>query len=213
MGGPACWGALVLLAAFIQPMGLATYMTERLARRVALSGIVLFVAAVAFGPSFSHPAYSSIGHTTSELAGQNMPFAWIMRVGFAGYGLSAAVAALAIARSLPEVAAATIIFGVALIACAFWSHLPIDAALGGSLSEDRLHSAAAMTAGVAFTVGAMLHLRRTHLGADDWPSWLALCASIGLPLAMLALPAIDGILQRLMFGISFIWLWHILNQR
>jgi hypothetical protein len=40
----------------------------------------------------------------------------------------------------------------------------------------------------------------------DRLSWLALSASILLPLAMVAYPALDGGFQRLMFGISFVWI-------
>jgi hypothetical protein len=179
--------------------------------RLVAAGIGAFVVAAAVAPWLSHPDYSSIAHTTSELAGQNMPHAWIMRAGFTGFGSGTALAALWRWRDGPTVALALLLFGLCMVAAAIWSHLPIDPALGGNRAEDDAHSVAASAMGAAFAAAVVLHLWQTR-GAQRWLDTIALAAATLLPLAMLALPAVDGALQRLMFGISFIWIWQVLAR-
>lgn len=82
------------------------------APRLLLCGIGVFVLAALTGPSLSHLDYSSLSHTTSELAGQNMPNAWIMRTGFIGYGLAVVAAAALTFRSAPDISVALITFGL-----------------------------------------------------------------------------------------------------
>jgi Protein of unknown function (DUF998) len=173
-----------------------------------LMGVGLFVLAALAGPFFSHPDYSSISHTTSELAGQNMPGAWIMRTGFIGFGAGTLAASALVFRRIPDVAAALMLFGLAMIVAAFWSNMPIDPALGGTAADDRLHSIAATGMGFAFAAAAALRLWRHRFALSQWPAWGALAASILLPLGMVAFPMIDGALQRAMFVISFFWIAH-----
>lgn len=186
-------------------------MTPKPATIAVAAGIAAFVAAAAIAPWFSHPGYSSISHTTSELAGQNMPRAWIMRLGFTGFGAGTALAALMGWRRQPAVAAALLLFGLCMIAAAIWSHLPIDPALGGSRQEDDWHSVAASAMGAAFAAATALHLWQTR-GATRWLDGTALAASVVLPLGMAALPQLDGALQRLMFAISFVWIWRVIAR-
>jgi Protein of unknown function (DUF998) len=179
--------------------------------RLVAAGIGAFVTAAAVAPWLSHPDYSSVAHTTSELAGQNMPNAWIMRAGFIGFGGGTALAALWRRRSMPAVAAALLLFGLCMVAAAIWSHLPIDPALGGNHDEDSAHSVAASAMGAAFAAAVALHWWQTR-GAQRWLDAIALAAATLLPMAMLALPAVDGALQRLMFAISFVWIWQVLAR-
>jgi len=69
-------------------------MPTNIPRALAIAGIAIFVIAAAIAPAFSHPAYSSVSHSLSELAGQAMPYAWIMRGGFVAFGLSMVAASL-----------------------------------------------------------------------------------------------------------------------
>jgi hypothetical membrane protein len=181
-------------------------MTDALTFRLALSGIALFVAAAAIGPWHSHPNYSSVVHSLSELAGQNMPGAWVMQAGFIAFGAAVALAAMLQLRGRPASSAALIVFGLAMIAAAIWSHLPIDPALGGSAAEDDIHTIAASTMGAAFVIAAALGLMRRRFATSNFLGWLALGAAILFPVAMAALPDFAGVFQRIMFGISFVWI-------
>ena len=179
---------------------------RKTATATALTGVLAFGLAATTGPVFSHPDYSSIAHTTSELAGQGMPDAWIMRSGFAAFGLCTAMAAAMRLRDRPFTSAPLIVFGAAMLAAAVWSNAPIDRSVVYSLREDAIHSAAASLMGLAFAVACLARLWMTAFPLRDGLSWLALAASIGLPLGMIAFPNVDGGLQRLMFAISFVWI-------
>lgn len=74
-------------------------------------------------------------------------------------------------------------------------------------TEDLLHSVAATGMGLAFAAGVLVvGLRRR--GAGPWPRVLdavAVVASVALPAAMSLFPAVDGVLQRLMFAVAYAW--------
>lgn len=173
---------------------------------VLATGIALFAVAASIGPLWSHPGYSPLAHSLSELAGQAMPHAWIMRGGFVGFGLAVGLASLMRWRHDPLLHLALLLFGLAMLAAAFWSHLPIAAVGGGSRREDDLHSLAASAMGVAFTVACVARLRSTWALGVERLTALALLAAIILPLVMLLQPTIAGAAQRMMFAISFAWL-------
>ena len=172
------------------------------------AGILVLIAAMVLAPLFSHPDYSSISHTTSELAGQNMPNAWIMRAGFALYGLAALAAALGRLRDAPLLHLPVALFGLGLIGAAIWSAMPIDPALGGDLTEDTLHSVCASGLGFAFAAATAARLFLPGGRVTDWLSWAGLVASVALPLAMIQWPEFDGAIQRVLFGLSALWLWR-----
>ena len=179
---------------------------DRAASALALTGIAVFATAALVAPFLSHPDYSSIRHTVSQLAGQAMPGAWMMRAGFWAFGLGTLAAAVVTLRREPAVSAALAVFGAAMAAAALWSNLPIDPALGGDAAEDRAHSIAASVMGFAFCTACLV-----RLGAAGWPradrlSWLGAMASIALPALMLALPDVQGVPQRVMFAIAFAWI-------
>lgn len=178
----------------------------------AAAGIGLMVAAMIVGPFLSDPAYSSVRHSLSELAGQNMPGAWLGRLGLAGYGAGILCAAALSVRRMPAVAAALIVFGAALIGAAVFPHLHIDPAQGGDLRLDGLHSLFANLTGTAFAVAVLAQLWSAGFPRRDRLGWLALGVSILLPLAMIGLPALAGALQRAMFVIGFLWLLRLFSR-
>jgi hypothetical membrane protein len=176
-------------------------------RTMLTLGIVIMVLAMVIGPFLSHPGYSSLSHTTSELAGQNMPHAWIMRIGFAAYGLSVALSALNHFRAGPAVATGAILFGLGLIGAALWSSLPSDPTLGGTQPEDTIHSFFASALGTAFVFSCLSDI----IAARPTPrplSWFCMVVSIVIPLTMLQFPDWDGLLQRAMFTASYFWVWR-----
>jgi hypothetical protein len=137
-----------------------------------------------------------------------MPAAWVMRAGFASYGLGALAVALPGLVRRPWAQAPVLLFGLGLIGVAIWSSLPIDPALGGDPVEDRRHSLFASGMGFAFAAACAARLFLPGGRLTDPVGWLGLIASAALPLAMLAWPGIDGAIQRVMFAISALWLWR-----
>lgn len=182
-------------------------MIDNPARAIAATGIAAITLSALIGPFASHPDYSSIRHSLSELAGQAMPNAWIMRSGFVAFGGAVLLASLMRLRSSPAVFGPLAAFGAAMLAAAIWSHLPIPPLVGGSKAEDALHSLAATGMGVAFAMacGARLWTRR-QIGPDGL-SALGLLVSVAIPLVMFQAPEIAGLVQRIMFLISFVWIF------
>lgn len=181
-------------------------------------GIAGFVLAALIGPLASHPSYSSITHSVSELAGQAMPNAWIMRAGFVAYGAAVLIVALAGLRASPAINLALCAFGAGMIGAAVWSHLPIPQVGGGSQTEDDRHTLAASSMGAAFAVACAARFWTVRAIASarhrtDWFSAAGVVIAVVVPLLMFALPAVTGALQRGMFLFSFIWIFHVTRQR
>ncbi|MDH3416220.1 MAG: DUF998 domain-containing protein [Gammaproteobacteria bacterium] len=172
---------------------------------ISAGGIGVILLAILFGPLFSPLEFSWIHHSTSEQAGQHLPGAWIMRVGFVAYGLSTLLAAIVAPRTLPFVRGALIVFGIALIGTAIWSNASILPGALSDMREDWLHSVASGIVGTAFAVACAARLFSPGGSKRDILAWIGLVISVAVPLAMGAWPDFRGLLQRAMFGLSFVF--------
>lgn len=175
---------------------------------LAVVGLVVSAVALLLAPMALPESYSWVDHTTSEAGAQGVGGAWVARTGFVIFGLSVLwIAAICAKRWGRTATVAHAVFGVSLVAVAVFSHrswLP-DAAY--DQTEDVLHSLAATLMGFAFALGVLvLALKRNR---EDQP-WrvldiTALSASAVLPLGMTLFATIDGLLQRLMFLVAYLW--------
>jgi len=172
---------------------------------IAASGIAVIVVAILVGPLFSPPEFSWLHHSTSEQAGQYLPGAWIMRVGFVAYGIGTLLAALMNWSTRPFVRAALVVFGLGLVGTAIWSNASILPAVLSDMHEDRLHSVASGIVGTAFAAACAARLFTPGGSKRDILAWLGLAISVVFPLAMGMWPDFSGLLQRTMFGISFVF--------
>jgi predicted cobalt transporter CbtA len=94
-----------------------------------------------------------------------------------------------------------------MFAVAAYSAKPWMPDAGFDATEDLLHSVAATVMGFAFAFGVAavaIQLRTTGTG---WRllDGLAVAASVVLPLGMSTFGEADGVLQRMMFGIAYVW--------
>jgi hypothetical protein len=172
---------------------------------ISCCGISIIVLAILIGPLFSPPEFSWIQHSTSEQAGQNMTGAWIMRLGFIGYGAATLMAALVDWSARPFVRAALILFGLGLLGTAIWSNASIIPGTPSDLREDWLHSVASGVVGTAFAAACAARLFAPGGTRRDMLAWGGLIVSVAFPLAMVELPEFRGLIQRAMFGVSFIF--------
>lgn len=179
-------------------------MARNAARIAAIGGISVILIAIVFGPMFSPPEFSWLRHSTSEQAGQQLAGAWIMRAGFVGYGLGTLFAALIDWRTRPLVRAALAVFGLGLVGTAVWSNASILPGAPSNMFEDQLHSIASGIVGTAFAAACAARLFLPSGSRRDTLAWIGLSVSVVVPLAMIALPEYRGLLQRAMFGVSFV---------
>ena len=128
-----------------------------------------------------------------------------MRVGFVAYGLSTLLAAIVSPRILPFVRGALIAFGIGLIGTAIWSNASILPGVASDMHEDWLHSVASGLVGTAFALACAARLFSPGGSKRNVLTWVGLVISVAVPLAMGAWPDIRGLLQRVMFGFSFVF--------
>jgi hypothetical protein len=171
-----------------------------------LIGALIAAAAMAIGPAFNVEGYSSMHHSTSELGAQDTQGAWIMNAGFIAFGAGVLTDALRGFRGAYIPAALFAVFGAAMILTGIFSHRPIDPDAAYSVLEDDLHSVFSSIVGAAFAFGVLTFM---YVRRDLGPAaahWVAVAAATLLPLGMYFYPSIEGVLQRLMFFVSFVWL-------
>jgi hypothetical protein len=178
----------------------------------ALPGIIalLVISAVllAVAPLFMPADYSWMANTTSESAAQGLEHAWVARLGFLVFGL----AVLWLAAALREVWARAALwfhaaFGVFMVATATFSHRHWVVGAHFDPIEDSLHSFTASAMGFAFSFGVLARLvQRGRQGESGRVlDAVALVAATVIPLLMTRLAGIDGVIQRLMFMVAYLW--------
>ncbi len=174
---------------------------------VGISLLMLSAATLLLAPSQMPASYSWLRHTTSESAAQGISGAWLARLGFLIFGLTVIWLSYRLRNKWPtSVRFMHMVFGVLMASTAAFSTRPW---LPGSVYdpvEDALHSFAATALGFAFTIGVGLKLiRRGDNQAGRMLDLVAVAAAIAIPLAMSALSEWDGLLQRGMFVVAYLW--------
>jgi hypothetical protein len=176
-------------------------------KKIGLGLLVVSLLALLLAPLQMPASYSWLSHTTSESAAQGIFDAWIARLGFLVFGLAVFWISDCLRGqwSIP-VRLMHMAFGVFIVATAALStrswlpDAPFDPV------EDALHSFNATAMGVAFATGVLLRFfQREHDMFGRIMAIVAVIAAIVIPLAMSALPDWDGLLQRGMFTIAYIW--------
>jgi hypothetical protein len=174
---------------------------------MALALLAASAVCVAVAPFLMPDSYSVVEHSVSESAGQGVEGAWLARFGFLFLGF----AVLLIANRAEQWGVwgrlAHRVYGVAMIATATFAHRPWED-IPFDVFEDFLHSAAATVVGFAFTVGVLLVSlnRPTSQRAARSLDGVAILAAIVVSAAvMFELIDAAGLVQRVMFGIGYLW--------
>lgn len=181
-------------------------------RSRAMPGVItlLVISALSLGvaPLLMPASYSSIANTTSESAAQGVEYAWVARLGFLTFGLAVLWLASGLRRSWGR---ATrwfhVAFGVLMIATAAFSHRSWVAGAQFDWVEDALHSFTATAMGFAFSFGVLARfLQRGRQGEPGRAlDAVALVAATVIPLLMARFAGLDGVIQRLMFLVAYLW--------
>lgn len=172
-----------------------------------VSLLALSMFAFLLAPLVLDDSYSWVEHTTSEAGGQRVQGAWVARTGFLLFGL--AVLWIAHLRSHAwnrPASAMHVIFGSCMAGVAAFSLRSWNETVSYDRTEDMLHSIAATVMGFTFALGVVaarrVQRRVTLLRSLDA---VAVLASVALPIAMATFTRYAGVLQRVMFGIAYLW--------
>ena len=180
---------------------------NRFTKLLAVGLLIVSALALLLAPLMMPDSYSWLRHTTSESAAQGITGAWLARLGFLLLGLTVIWLAerLSDSWSLP-VRLLHRAFGLFMVGAAVFSSKPWLPNLPYDPIEDALHSFTATAMGLAFAIGVGLRLWQREQGRLGCIlDVAAIVASVAIPLAMSALPEWDGLLQRGMFTIAYIW--------
>ena len=170
--------------------------------------LAVSAAFVGFAPILMPAGYSWREHGISESAAQGVDGAWMTRTAFLLFGL--AVIRLARRRAVAWQFAGTALhftFGLCMLAVAAFSTKPWQDDAAYVRSEDMLHTVFASTMGFAFIVGtaSVFFARRPRSRRSTAVDLFAVLSTMGLSICMGAFPAVYGLLQRLMFGVAYVW--------
>lgn len=158
---------------------------------------------LASAPLILPDSYSVVSHTTSESAAQATEGAWLARTGFLLFGAGVIWMSVTRRRWGTVGRVAHRLFGFSMVAVAVYSHRPFIDSLPVDEIEDLLHSVGATVMGFAFVAGVLAAaLARRQFRLWDW---LAVVTATLVPFGMGAFGQYDGLLQRLMFAVAYVW--------
>ena len=181
---------------------------KKIDRFVGLGMLVASAAALMAAPLVLASSYSWIEHTTSESGAQGVNGAWMARAGFLLFGFAVFWISHQRRKDWGQPATAFhVVFGISMAAVAAFSLRSWESGAVFDPTEDLLHSVFATLMGFAFAFGVTavaIHLRRKGI---PWRALdiIAVVASVVLPIGMSMYGQVDGILQRLMFAIAYLW--------
>lgn len=164
-------------------------------------------------PYFSLPEYSMIKNTTSHLGAQFAPYSMVMNATFVLLGIASVIDGWRSLRRFWFHKIVLVVFGLSLIACAFFHHAPIINEMPHNLQEDKIHSFFANLTGASFVIFAIA----TGFIVRGWFQ-KALAFLLGIIVTLLSIlmfevEAYMGIWQRIIFIISFGWMTYIFHKK
>ena len=181
---------------------------EKSKRIISILVYILFLT-VTFGlPFFSFKGYSIISNTTSHLAAQGSPFAWLMDIVFICLGTMAILINYTTRVRYHQVIGS--IFGISLIMTAFFPHAPLVEHVPINLLYDEIHSVFASITGFSFTLLSVGHAVMSR-GKQQIGGFVMATIAILISLGMMIFPSFMGILQRIMFISAFGWLFFYMK--
>ena len=170
--------------------------------------LLLLIAAHLAAPE----AYHWQQHTISQLAAQAYADAWIMRLGFIGFGVLVQIAGVARMRLTPRLwyrELPIMLYGLAILLAGIFSTEPFIEGVPFSAGEARLHSLFATSAGVMLTLATLLYALTDAPASRRTVHWIALALITLISFLFGSLPAIGGLLQRLLWAVGFAWLAYL----
>lgn len=193
------------LQLFLRPAELARLR----ALALAVAPLLLLSAALVVLAALAMPeAYSWRSLSISESAAQGQLHGWIARLGFLCFGTGVLLLALCMRERWPRLTYwSCLVFAAAMFGAAAFSHSPWQPGAANDPTEDLLHSVCATGMGFAFCVGVGARFLQRGPKAILGRSLdaVALLVATFLPLLLASESAVGGLVQRVMFGVAYLW--------
>ncbi len=179
------------------------------------TSVGLFVGLIAVAHFFATSTYEWRTNTISELASQHYQFRWIMKVGFVLFG---GILAIGIVKKLLNgngnflSELPILIYGLSILVSGLYSTKPFEEGIEYSVTESNIHSFAAQVAGIAFSIGLLIHgfsETNQHLKIIHFSTFAFV---VGLSALFGIMDVNVGVVQRIMYLGSFVWLTLFYNQ-
>jgi len=183
--------------------GLWVDVLARWSRAALIVSLLMF----AIAPRFVPETYSIVENTLSESGAQGTQGAWVFRAGVLLAACSVSLMAVSTRQGWSPAARRWMRFyGLALVMLMVFPEAPPD---GGAYDETTatLHTAFAASGGASFILG-VIAVSLSRARHDFWfrsLDWVVVAAVVVIPQVMLV-TGVDGLLQRIMVGLGYIWL-------
>ncbi len=175
--------------------------------------VAYFISVIILAHFFVPPAYDWTQNTVSDLASQGHVYKWIMQTGFIGFGLLLTWGVIfhfnknRRAYFLLFVA----LYGLSILMSGIFCAAPIDPSMSYSVSESKLHSMFATTAGLAMSLGILLQVITSANSRQRWMRIAFFLLIVGISglfgLVENHIIALDkGIIQRVLYLVGLTWL-------
>jgi len=174
--------------------------------------VFYFIAGIIIAHIFAPPGYVWTRNTISDQGSQGHVNKWIMQAGFIGFGVFLTAGMALKFRDLggvnyPDVL--MIAYGLSIMVTGFFCAAPIDKSLPFSARQAQIHSLFAQLAGFFLTAAILWYLFTSPSRWAFHLTFLILILGISglFGLSANGMIAVEkGILQRMLYLVSFIWL-------
>ena len=164
----------------------------------------LFVTAIVFAQMVSTNNYDWTKHTISHLGSQGYDRKHIMQFGFLAFGLTLAAGVLL--NGITWQATPILVYGLCVGLTGIFCAKPFFPYEAYSVRQAAIHSWLAQLAGLAFTLGVLGQLFSTPDKKEKFFHLIFFILVMGLSASFGLVKHYQGVFQRLLYGVSFLWL-------
>lgn len=181
---------------------------------LARLAIIFIIAAIIIAQFMTPAEYSIKANTISQLAAQKYQYKYIMQIGFIGFGLLLSTGLIREMMKQKEVNLLyipIIVYALSILVTGIFCEGPFVSGITYKLTEAKIHSIFAMTAGIALSIGVLLYIikaptnnfRMIHLGY--------LIFIMGVSMLFGLNPRYQGLIQRVLYLGSFSWIYFFMK--
>lgn len=179
------------------------------------TSVCVFVILIVLAHFFTSSPYDWKNNTISELASQNYQYRWIMKIGFILFG---GILIIGITNKLTNgngkllTELPILIYGLAILISGIYSTKPFLDGIEYSELESKIHSYSAQIAGIAFSIGLLIYgIKETNTNLKII-HFVTFTFVVGFSALFGLMNSNVGIIQRIMYLGSFIWLLFFYNE-